>query len=109
MRARATLVGSGAVLTVVAGLFGGRGAVLGGAAAVAAQLAAVAVLRPAMSGPQPGFMGRWLLGMAIRAGTLAALLLVAATHRAAMPLLETSLGFLGVLLPLLFFETRFLK
>lgn len=109
MTAIAALAASGAVLTGVATLIGGRGAALGGAVAVAAQVAAVALLRPVMSGPQPAFMRRWVLGMAIRAGMLAALLLVAATQRAALPLLQTSLGFLGVLLPLLFLETRFLK
>jgi hypothetical protein len=30
-------------------------------------------------------------------------------NRATLPLLATALGFLGVLLPLLFLETRFLK
>jgi hypothetical protein len=37
------------------------------------------------------------------------LLAFAATDRAALALLPASLGFLGVLLPLLFLETRFLK
>jgi hypothetical protein len=109
VRAVATLAGVGAVLAGVAGLIGGRGALLGGTVATAAQVAAVTLLRPAMTGPQPAFLKRWLLGMAIRAGTLATLLLLAATHRDALPLLPTSLGFLGVLLPLLIFETRFLK
>lgn len=109
MKPLATLAGCGAVLIGVAALAGGRGAALGGTVALTAQFAAVALLRPAMSGPQPAFMGRWVLGMAVRAGALGALLVVAATRRDAWPLLGTSLGFLGVLLPLLFLETRFLK
>jgi hypothetical protein len=47
--------------------------------------------------------------MVIRALSLGGLLAVAVTHRAALPLLATTLGFLGVLLPLLFLEIRFLK
>jgi C4-dicarboxylate transporter len=82
---------------------------VGGAVALAAQLGAVALLRPAMEASHRVFMARWLGGMAIRVLSLGGLLAVAATHRAALPLLATTLGFLGVLLPLLFLEIRFLK
>jgi hypothetical protein len=47
--------------------------------------------------------------MGVRALVLGVVLAVAATHRTALPLLETVLGYIGVLLPLLFLETRFLK
>jgi hypothetical protein len=40
---------------------------------------------------------------------LGLVLAIAATHRAALGPLPASLGFLGVLLPLLFLETRFLR
>jgi hypothetical protein len=100
------LVGIG--LVAIAGSVGGRGAATGGGAALAAQTAAVALLRPAMHAAQRPFMARWLGGMAIRALTLGALIVIAATHQDALPLLQTALGFLGVLLPLLFVETRFL-
>jgi hypothetical protein len=96
-------------LVVVALWLGGRGAGIGGAAALAAQTAAVALLKPAMQAPQRVFMTRWLAGMGIRTVALGMLLAISATHRTALPLLETALGFLGVLLPLLFLETRFLK
>jgi len=99
----------GAVLDVVVTVFGGKPAAIGGAAAIGAQLGAVALLRPAMRAPQPVFMARWLGGMGVRALALGAVLAVAATHRAALPPLPASLGFLGVLLPLLFLETRFLR
>jgi hypothetical protein len=99
----------GAVLDVVVTVFGGKPAAIGGAAAIVAQLGAVALLRPAMGAPQPAFMARWLGGMGVRALVLGAFLAVAATHRAALPPLPASLGFLGVLLPLLFLETRFLR
>src|SRR5205823_4953649 len=81
----------------------------GAAVAVAAQLAAVALLRPAMRAPQRVFMARWLGGMGVRALALGALLVYAVTERAALASLPASLGFLGVLLPLLFVETEFLK
>lgn len=77
--------------------------------ALAAQVAAVALLRPAMRAPQPHFMARWLGGMGVRALALGAVLALAATHRDTLAPLPASLGFLGVLLPLLFLETRFLR
>ena len=109
MRPYLPLGGLGVVLVAVALWLGGRGAGIGGAAALAAQTAAVALLKPAMQAPQSVFMTRWLGGMGIRTLALGILLAISATHRAALPLLETALGFLGVLLPLLFLETRFLK
>src|SRR5437588_847033 len=48
-------------------------------------------------------------GMGLRALALGLVLAIAATHRAELAPLPTSLGFLGVLLPLLFLETRFLR
>jgi hypothetical protein len=109
VRPYATLLACGAVLAVVAGWIGGRGAGIGAGIAVAAQLAAVGLLRPAMDAPQQVFMARWYAGMGVRALVLGLLLAVSATHRTALPLLETTLGYVGVLLPLLFLETRFLK
>ena len=101
------LVGLG--LVAIATSVGGRGAGIGGAAALVAQTAAVWLLRPAMNASQRPFMARWLGGMAIRALTLGGLLVVSATHQDRLPLLPTTLGFLGVLMPLLFAENRFLK
>ena len=109
MKGYGALLGLGLVLVALAGWVGGRGAVIGGAVALAAQLGAVALLRPAMAASHRVFMARWLGGMGIRALSLGGLLAVAATHRAMLPLLATTLGFLGVLLPLLFLEIRFLK
>jgi len=100
------LAALGVVLVIVVAVFGGRPAAIGGAAALVAQ---VALLRPVMQASQPVFMARWLGGMGVRVLALGAVLAVAATHRAALPPLPASLGFLGVLLPLLFLETRFLR
>jgi hypothetical protein len=96
-------------LIVMAGALGGRGAAIGGGVALIAQVWAVVLLRPGMKAPTTAFMGRWLGGMAIRLLALAALLIWSATHRAALPPLAAAGGFLGVLLPLLFLETRFLR
>jgi hypothetical protein len=109
VKAYVLLVGLGVVLVGVVVALGGRAAGIGGAAALLAQLAAVALLRPAMRASQPVFMARWLGGMGLRALALGAVLAFAATHRAVLAPLPASLGFLGVLLPLLFLETRFLK
>lgn len=62
-----------------------------------------------MDAPQQVFMARWFAGMGVRALVLGVVLAVAATHRTALPLVETTLGYVVVLLPLLFLETRFLK
>jgi len=94
---------------VIAALLGGRAAAIGGGVALIAQLWAVVLLKPAMRAPNPAFMGRWLGGMGIRFLALGVLLVWAATHPASVPPLPAALGFLGVLLPLLFLETRFLR
>jgi hypothetical protein len=84
-------------------------AAVGGTVALVAQVSAVALLKPAMRAPTPVFMGRWLGGMGIRLLALGALLAWAATHRATLAPVPAGLGFLGVLLPLLFLETKFLR
>jgi hypothetical protein len=109
VRAYAALLALGLGLIALAVGIGGRPAGIGGGVALGAQFWAVALLRPKIGAPTPEFMGRWLGGMAIRFLSLAALLAWSATHRAALPPLATAGGFLGVLLPLLFLETRFLK
>ena len=109
MRPYLLLTGLGVVLLVVAAVIAGRAAGIGGAAALGAQLGAVALLRQAMRAPQPVFMARWLGGMGVRALAVGLVVAIAATHRAELAPLPTSLGFLGVLLPLLFLETRFLR
>jgi hypothetical protein len=103
------LVGLGVALIAIAAVVGGRPAAMGGGVALIAQLWAVALLKPKMRAPNPQFMARWLGGMGIRLLALAALLVWAVTHRASLPPLPAALGYVGVLLPLLFLQTRFLK
>ena len=109
MRPYVWLAGLGGVLVIAAALLGGRPAAIGAATAVLAQFAAIALLRPAMTAEQPQFLARWLSGMVVRAGFLAALLALAVLRPERLPPLATSLGYLGALLPLLFGETKFLQ
>jgi len=98
----AILAGLGIGLVAVATLIGGKPAAIGGGVALIAQLSAVALLRPKMRAPNPEFMARWLGGMGIRLLGVGIVLIVSRT----VPAL---LGYVGVLLPLLFLETRFLR
>jgi hypothetical protein len=109
MKALVILAALGAGLVVAAFALGGQPAAIGGGVAVLAQLWAVSLLRPKMRAPNPEFMARWLGGMGIRLLAAGALVTWAATHRASLPVVPAALGFVGVLLPLLFLETRFLK
>ena len=102
MKTIALLAAFGVGLVVVATLLGGQPAAIGGGVAVIAQLWAVALLRPKMRAPNPEFMARWLGGMGIRLLGVGIVLIVSRT----VPAL---LGYVGVLLPLLFLETRFLR
>jgi dipeptide/tripeptide permease len=82
---------------------------LGAAVALAAQAGAVALLRPAMGDRTPEFVSRWALGMAVRGASflVVALLLIVLKDR--LPVFWIAAGYLVVLMPLLFVETRFLK
>ena len=102
MKTIALLAALGVGLVVVATLVGGKPAAIGGGVALIAQLWAVALLRPKMRAPNPEFMARWLGGMGIRLLGVGIVLIVSRT----VPAL---LGYVGVLLPLLFLETRFLR
>jgi hypothetical protein len=102
-----------AVLAGIAGLARGGDAafasVSGSWLALLAQVAAVALLRPAMGAQAPRFMGRWAAGMAVRGVSLLMLAGLMVLLRAAFPVVWMAAGYLGVLLPLLFLETRFLR
>ncbi len=102
MKNLAILAGLGIGLVVVATSLGGKPAAIGGGIALIAQLWAVALLRPKMRAPNPEFMARWLGGMGIRLLGLGVVLVVSRT-------LPALLSYVGVLLPLLFMETRFLR
>ena len=102
MKALGILAALGVGLVAIAGALGGTPAAIGGGIAVVAQLWAVALLQPKMRAPNPEFMARWLGGMGIRLLGVGIVLIVSRT----VPAL---LSYVGVLLPLLFLETRFLR
>ena len=112
---RMALVGSAAELVVAliamvgAGAVGLVAALVGGGIATSAQVAAVALLRPGMKAGTPEFLRRWASGIAIRGGSALVLVAVVFATRAVLPPLWTALGFLAVLLTLLYAETRFLE
>jgi hypothetical protein len=112
---RMALVGSAAELVVAAiafvaaGMLGLVAALVGGGIATSAQVAAVALLRPGMKAGTPEFVRRWVWGVAIRGGSALVLVAVVFATRALLPPLWTTLGFLAVLLTLLYAETRFLE
>lgn len=103
------LLAFGLALLAVVTLLGGRSAGVGGAVAVGAQLVALALIRPVMGAPNKTFVPRWLAGMGIRFAAVIGLVVYAAMHRSQIAPLPAALGCLGVLLPLLFTETRFLQ
>lgn len=90
----------------------GRGAALAGLVgaviALSAQVGALLLLRPAMRAGTTAFMSRWALGMVVRGASflVVAVLLVALKDR--LPVIWMAAGYLVVLVPLLFVETRFL-
>lgn len=96
------LTALGLALSGVAGLAGGWPSFAGGGAATAAQVAAVAVLRSRLARETHRVLGAWALGIGLRLAALIGCL-------ALLPPLAGSLGFLGVLLPLLFTETLYLR
>ena len=98
-----------ALAAVVAGASGLVAALVGAVIAAAAQAAAVAVLRPGMQAGQGEFVRRWASGIAIRGGATLVMVVVVLAAKRALPGLWTALGFLVVLLTLLYTETRFLE
>jgi len=86
---------------VAAGVFG--------LLAVGIQLAALALMKPVRGAPFSKFIARWGAGMGLRSLGIVAIALAAGLDRAHFPPLATALGFLGVLLPLLFYEVRLIR
>ncbi len=98
----ALLGAAGLLLSGIAWLLGGAEGLFGGLVATGSQVGAVTLLKPRMRAPTAVFVGAWAAGMALRLAGLAAVLVLVSP-------LKGGLGYLGVLLPLLFAETRFLK
>jgi hypothetical protein len=107
----------GAILSAImagvsARLWGRQAAIAAGSfglLATAIQLGAIALLRPVRGAPFSKFIARWGAGMGLRALGIVAIALAAGFDRSHFPPLATALGFLGVLLPLLFYEVRLIR
>jgi hypothetical protein len=80
-----------------------------GLLATAIQVAAVVAVKPVWDAPLDKFLGRWGLGMGLRVGGVVVFLGAVLVDRELFPPVPTALGFLGVLIPLLFAELRFVK
>ncbi len=112
---RMALIGSAAELVVAAialvyaGVMGLVAALVGGGLATSAQVTAVALLRPGMKAQTPEFVRRWVTGIAIRGASALVLVVIAFVAKAVLPPLWLAVGFLAVLLTLLYAETRFLE
>ena len=109
MKPYVLLIVVGVGLSAIVTLFGGWSAGVGGVVAVVGQTGAVLLIRPVIGAPSKEFVPRWLAGMALRAALVIGLVIFAALHRSMVSPLPAALGCLGVLLPLLFTETHFLK
>ncbi|MDH3498108.1 MAG: hypothetical protein OER21_15230 [Gemmatimonadota bacterium] len=105
-------------LALTAGLTGFAFAVWGSGHALAAMAAgvlatgletgALALLTPALVPPYTKLVARWALGLGLRLLGVALVAVAVLRFREQFPPLATAIGFLGVLIPLLFDEVRIL-
>jgi len=102
-----------ALLAAVTWLAWGPGAIFAaawfGLLATALQLVAVALLRPALGAPFGVLVRRWGIGMGLRMFGVALFAVLVTVNGELFPPLPSALGYLGVVVPLLFLETRLLK
>ncbi|MBI2615457.1 MAG: hypothetical protein HYW52_07270, partial [Gemmatimonadetes bacterium] len=80
-----------------------------GLLATALQLVAAALVRPALGGPFAALVRRWGMGMGLRLAGVVLFAALATLDRELFPPLPSALGYVGVVVPLLFLETRLLK
>lgn len=107
--------GLGLALTAAAGglswaLWGHAGAhaalVFGGIATVLQVGAAALMAKPLAAGDYRALMPRWAMGSLIRLVGIVAIPIAVAIDRSTFPPLGAALGYLAVMIPLLFFEIR---
>lgn len=100
-------------IAAAAAIIWGREALLPAGAfgllATGIQLTAVRVLRPALGAPFRMLARRWAIGMGLRLMGVVLLAAAIALDPARFQPVPSALAYLGVLIPLLFTETRFLK
>jgi hypothetical protein len=113
MRALGIGVGLTALVTTLLYIGWGREALLPalvlGGVATGIQVVSVALVRPAFAGETARLLKRWGLGMLLRLLGVALVALLVTLDQTHFPPLPTALGFLGVLVPLLFLEVRLVR
>jgi hypothetical protein len=80
-----------------------------GLLATGIQLVSVALVRPVISGETVRLLKRWGVGMLLRLVGVALVAVAVMLDPIRFPALPTALGFLGVLVPLLFLEARLVR
>jgi hypothetical protein len=111
----------GAIISGAAYRVSGAQAAIAAAAfaalATAIQLGALGLMRPVQGGGEGGggaapfqrFIARWGAGMGLRLLGVVAIAVAAGLDPGDFPPVPAAAGFLGVLLPLLFFEVRLIR
>jgi len=109
---KTALIGLGltAIVTAVLYLVWGESALVPGLAmglvATGLQATASGILAPVREAPFKQFVGRWGIGMGLRFLGVILVGVAVVVDRERFPPLPTGLGFLGVMVPLLFLELR---
>lgn len=102
-----------ALVTAVLMLAWGHAALLPGVTfgllATVIQVTSAALVKPVVQGEFAILIRRWAMGMGLRVAGIAAFGAAVWVRRDLFPPLPTAFGYLGVVVPLLFMETRFLK
>ncbi len=80
-----------------------------GMVAIAIQVVAVGLAKPVVTAPYAVFLTRWAAGMGLRIGGVVLFAVAVLVDAERFPPLPAAFGYLGVLIPLLFMETKFLK
>jgi hypothetical protein len=102
-----------ALVTAVLVLVWGRAALAPGVSfgllATGIQVVSAALVQPVVHGAFKLLIRRWAMGMGLRVAGIAAFAAAVWVRRDVFPPLPTAFAYLGVVIPLLFMETRFLK
>lgn len=80
-----------------------------GSLATAIQVVAWIIVRPVLGAPFASFLKRWGVGMGLRLAGVALFAVAVMVNRELFPPLPTAFAYVGVLIPLLFMETRWLR
>ena len=102
-----------AAAAALSGLIWGREALLPaisfGLLATLIHVIAVALLKPGLGGSYDKLMARWAMGLGLRLVGVVIFAVVVFMQRDLFPPLPSMIGFVGVLLPLLFSEMRLIR